>query len=62
MATVSLRISDDDLAVIDLRAGKLGVTRTAYMLRTMLGRATAEERRLDEFEDRLARVEAALFE
>jgi hypothetical protein len=37
------------------------MTSTAYVLRAVLGRETADERRLASIEDRLDRVEAALF-
>lgn len=59
--TISIRTSDDDLAKIDRRAEQLGVTRTAFMLRAVLGRATADERWRHEIEERLTRAEEALF-
>lgn len=62
MRTISIRIPDADLATIDDRANSLGVSRTAFLLRAALDRSTADEQRFAEFEDRLARVEAALFQ
>ena len=61
MPKTSLRIPDDALAEIDRRAAELGISRTAFMLRTALGRVTADEQRLVEIEERLARVEANQF-
>lgn len=51
MATISIRVPDDDLETIDRRAGELGITRTALMLRAVLDRATADEERFRELED-----------
>jgi hypothetical protein len=56
MATISLRVHDDELAEIDWRTGEAGVSRTALMLRAVLGAATADERR---FDDNVAEASAA---
>lgn len=59
MATISLRVADDDLAAIDDRAGRAGMTRTAFMPKAVFGAATADEQRFEEIEDWLQRVERA---
>jgi hypothetical protein len=61
MPTISLRVRDAELAEIDHRAGELGVTRTAFMVRCALDVATADEQRLDDVEFRLARLEELAF-
>jgi hypothetical protein len=60
MPTISLRVPDTDLKRIDRRAGELGITRTALMLRAVLGKATADEERFDELEDEVARLRKRL--
>jgi uncharacterized protein (DUF1778 family) len=60
MSTISIRVNDDDLAEIDRRADSAGMARSAFMLKTALDRATADERRLEEIEDRLAHAEERL--
>lgn len=60
MPTISIRIANDELARIDERADELGINRTTFMLRTVLGRATADEQRFERIEERLARAEEAL--
>jgi uncharacterized protein (DUF1778 family) len=60
MPTISLRVRVDDLERIDRRAGELGITRTALMLRAALGNATADEERFDELEDQVARLRKRL--
>jgi uncharacterized protein (DUF1778 family) len=62
VAKVSLRIRDAELEAIDRRAAEAGVTRTGYMLRAALDLATGEEQRLESIEDRLERIEVALFQ
>jgi hypothetical protein len=57
MATISLRVHDDELARIDRRAGEAGISRTALMLRAVLGAATADDRRFEDIEDRIDRLE-----
>jgi hypothetical protein len=54
--TISLRVPDSDLARIDRRAAELGVTRTALILRAVLGKATGDEQRFCEIEDDIARL------
>jgi uncharacterized protein (DUF1778 family) len=61
MATISLRVADADLAEIDRRAGCARMTRTAFMLRSALGVATADEERFDGIERRLSRIEEVVF-
>jgi hypothetical protein len=61
MPTISLRVGDNELAEIDRRAGELGVTRTAFLVRCALNIATADEQRLDDVERRLARLAELAF-
>jgi uncharacterized protein (DUF1778 family) len=61
LSTISLRVRDSELAEIDRRAGKLGVTRTAFVLRCALDLASADEQRLDDVERRVARLEELAF-
>jgi hypothetical protein len=61
MPTISLRVRDAELAEIDRRACELGVTRTAFMVRSALNVASADEERLDDMERQLARLEELVF-
>jgi hypothetical protein len=60
MPTISLRVHDDDLEDIDRRAGDLGMSRTAFLLRAALGAVTADEKRFAALEERLDWVERDL--
>jgi predicted DNA binding CopG/RHH family protein len=59
--TISIRVPDDDLAEIDRRRAALGMNRTAFLLRTVLGAATQDERRLKDHEQRLKDLEEQVF-
>jgi uncharacterized protein (DUF1778 family) len=59
--TISIRVPDKDLAEIDRRAAAGGWTRTAFLLRTALGAATQDERRLEDHEQRLKLLEEQVF-
>lgn len=60
VATISLRVPDSDLERIDRRAVELGVSRTALMLRAVLDKATADEKRFRELEDDIERLRRRL--
>jgi hypothetical protein len=62
MASISLRVPDDDLAEIDRRAAARGLNRTEYMRRCALSddlAETADEARFHAIEERLELLEAA---
>jgi uncharacterized protein (DUF1778 family) len=59
--TISLRIDDQSLAELDARADRAGLSRTAFVLRAALDRATADERLFESIEERLVRAEELLF-
>jgi hypothetical protein len=61
MASISIRVADADLQELDRRASLAGMSRTAFVLKAALDRATEDELRLADIEDRLSRVEDALF-
>ena len=57
---ISLRVKPDNLAEIDSRARAHGLSRNEYMVRCALGELTGSSstaERLDEHEERLARLE-----
>jgi uncharacterized protein (DUF1778 family) len=56
---VSIRVSDHQLAEIDRRAQKAGLTRTSFMIMSALGGDPADKR-LEIIERRLSRVEQRL--
>jgi hypothetical protein len=57
MAKVSIRVPDPDLIEIDRRAHRSGMTRSAFILKTALDRATGDERQFEEINERLRRLE-----
>ena len=61
---LALRIKPEALAEIDARAKTAGLSRTEYMVRAALGQITDPrdaDSRLEQLEERVARIEAATF-